>query len=132
LIARRTPMRRTAIKRMRTKPVRKMSAKRRKEAPLIKAVRAECVERDGYCRLAGLFVTCHGESAWCHLEGKRRSQTRNMKPEDRHSAAWTVMLCARHAELEERHVLRSRYDDPARGAHGLIRWTFDQRLEAAA
>jgi hypothetical protein len=56
------------------------------------------------------------------MEGKRRSQTRRMKPEDRHSTAWTVMLCARHAEMEERHIVRSEYLTD-RGANGPMLWS---------
>ena len=110
-----------AVKRMTTRRIRPVSAKRRKEQPLITAVRAACLERDERCRLAGLLPPCQGELAWCHMEGKRRHQTRRMKPEDRHSTAWTVMLCAKHADLEERHEIRSEYLTD-RGADGPMLW----------
>jgi hypothetical protein len=112
------------VKRLRTRP-RAMSAKRRKEQPLIAKVRAACVERDGYCRMAGLMGPCQGDSCWCHMQGKRRSQTRRMTPKERHSTAWTVMLCARHAEMEERHTVRTQYLTD-RGADGPMLWAVAQ------
>lgn len=100
------------------------SAKARAEAKVIKAVRAACVERDQGCRLAGHFGVCQGQISWCHMEGKRRHQTRNMAPEERHGTAWTVMLCGRHAEMEERHQIRSEYLTD-KGADGLMRFVYD-------
>jgi hypothetical protein len=107
-------------------PTKRVRARaKRTERAVVEKVRAACVERDGHCRLAGRLGPCEGESYWCHMEGKRRSQTRRMKPEARHDTAWTVMLCARHAEMEERHRVRSQYLS-ARGANGPMLWTTDR------
>lgn len=94
---------------------------KRREAAVVKAVRAACVERDQSCRLAGFYVRCQGALQWCHMEGKRRHQTRGLPPEERHSLVWTVMLCARHADLEERHVVRMCYLTDE-GANGAMEW----------
>ncbi len=89
-------------------PTARSRAKRRRaEAPVAKRVRAECVERDGYCLLQrvvprdviapNLFpIDCNGPSEWCHMHDRRRSKTRNMAPEIRHDSAYTFMGCQRH------------------------------------
>jgi hypothetical protein len=84
----------------------KVRNRRRKlaEAPVIAQVRAECVERDKYCVVAtrcGIEGECKGESVWGHLRGWRRSKTRKMAPEKRHSSLWTAMFCQFHDRLEE-------------------------------
>lgn len=123
LALRKPPKRRKVVKRMTARSrVRTVSAKQRADLRYAAKVRAACVERDPQCRLAGLLTPCSGDLAWCHMEGKRRHQTRRMKPEERHSTAWTVMLCAAHAELEERHQIRSEYLS-ARGADGPMLWS---------
>ena len=84
--------------------------KTRAEARIIKAVRAQCVERDGYCIVlahllgftAGLLLVdtdlggCFGPSAWAHMHDKRRSKTRGQAPEVRHTTASSFMACQRH------------------------------------
>jgi hypothetical protein len=53
----------------------------RAEAAVKRRVRAQCVERDGFCRLMGCGP-CHGVSEWAHLHRKRRSQTRGTSAGD--------------------------------------------------
>lgn len=95
----------------------KYRAKRaRKEAPVKKSVRAECVERDGHCialrGMAGDYLDdwaepCNGPSEWCHMHSRRRSQTRNQAPEIRHDTAHSFMGCARHhAQYDGRQTPR--------------------------
>lgn len=79
----------------------------RTEAKVKKSVRAQCVDRDGECRLrdgdhdnvAGVALgqfDCRGPSQWCHMRAKRRSQTRGQAPEVRHTTADSFMGCQRH------------------------------------
>jgi hypothetical protein len=103
------------------KPVRKVSSRQRAEQPVIKRVRAACVERDGYCRLSGFplaYGPCEGPSEWAHLFDKKRSATRRMSPEARHDTRWTAMLCQRHHRLEDLHVISIRAEDALKGADG--------------
>lgn len=90
--------------------VRAVSAKLRKEAAVLAKVRAVCVARDVYCRCGPSFWVewgrCEGESQLAHVLGKKRSQTRGMAPEARHSPAWCLLLCAKHHEREERGVMQ--------------------------
>ncbi len=80
-------------------PTAKARAKRRRaERPVVKSVRAQCVERDGYCRLAALSP-CNGPSEWAHLGAKKRARTRGMLPEERHTKAGSFMACRRHHQL---------------------------------
>lgn len=91
------------------KPEKRSTAKRRKlraESKVKQQVRAQCVERDGDCRLArwpsddrlfsGLTNTCRGKSEWAHLGEKKRARTRGMAPDVRHATAGSLMLCTRH------------------------------------
>lgn len=86
--------------------------KDRQEAQIKRLVRAACVLRDGYCVLdrggatdfvrgdvfgAGLgLYDCAGDSQWCHMHARRRSQTRKQAPEIRHDTAYSFMACQRH------------------------------------
>lgn len=92
----------------------RIAKRKRAEGPVIKAVRAQCVERDGYCRIGSLtadalgdyfaeelFVPaladgCSGPSEWSHIKDTSRAKTRNMKPEVRHRTAKSLMLCKYH------------------------------------
>jgi len=95
----------------------------RSEAVVKKAVRAACVERDGYClvmtrlHLAG----CKGRSEWAHLAGHRRSQTRGLPPSLRHDTRFTAMLCHRHHKLEEDDKFRVVYHS-VNYADGVVSW----------
>ncbi len=77
-------------------------------------VRAACVERDGYCRVASLAkqdtrmwqadeFPCSGWSEWAHLGEHRRAKTRGQIPEARHTVAGSLQLCtAHHFAYDER------------------------------
>lgn len=84
------------------------SARDRREALIIKTVRAACVARDGYCRVTRDMLTCEalgacaGASALCHLPPRTRGQTRKMDPEYRHGTPWCVMCCTRHHDMINR------------------------------
>lgn len=66
---------------------------------MIKSVREQCVDRDGYCRLAlstGSALSnlkCYGLSEWAHFDDKKRFKTRGMAPEIRHASSGSLMLC---------------------------------------
>ncbi len=93
-------------------PMARARAKRKRaDDAVAKAVRAACVERDGYCRFGlpnsdrgdvvvfggGLYWTvCSGPSQWAHMHSRRRSQTRNQAPNVRHDTAHSFMACQRH------------------------------------
>lgn len=85
------------------------TTKRRKdrgEALIKKLARAACVARDGYCVVRSMYpgsqylrteaLWCEGDSQWCHMHSRRRSQTRNQAPEVRHDTAHSFMACAKH------------------------------------
>lgn len=76
--------------------------KDRAEAAVKKIVRDAVTERDGYCRLAG--PTCEGPSEWAHLADHRRSKTRGLPPEIRHTTAGTVKLCRKHHQQLDAHA----------------------------
>lgn len=108
---------------------RRIAKRRRAEGPVIKAVRAACVERDGYCRYwkdvfeaCCVAVECTGPSEWAHLES--RARTRNMKPELRHNTATSLMLCKfHHDKLDGRRYPRIRVELlTGHGADGPLNW----------
>lgn len=113
------------------KPSAKSRKRKRAEADVVAEVRPKVEERDGYCRilsfsldpltLTGVIKKCEGPSQWAHLPGHRRSQTRGLPPEERHTTQGTVMLCMRHHEMEETHQLSLRplTPDGADGPMGL-------------
>lgn len=82
---------------------RQTAKKRRADDAVAKAVRAECVERDGVCRywndvFASAFVAidCEGPSEWAHMHARRRSKTRNQAPGIRHDTKYSMQLCRKH------------------------------------
>ncbi len=90
---------------------------KRQEAAHAKQVRAQCVERDGYCLiatqrrqgaiggLAWLFLErCDGPSEWAHVGQHRRCHTRGQSPEQRHTTSGSAMLCQKHHDAYDRHV----------------------------
>lgn len=108
---------------------RRIAKRKRAEGPVIKAVRAACVERDGYCRYwkdvfeaCCVAVECTGPSVWAHLES--RAQTRNMAPARRHNTAITAMLCKfHHDRLDGRAYPRiSVTAQTDLGADGPLNW----------
>ena len=83
--------------------------KTRAAAKVVTSVRAQCVERDGYCRMSrwysidgednyarGVDTFCSGPSEWAHVGEHTRAKTRGMAPERRHTTAGSLMLCRRH------------------------------------
>lgn len=92
-------------------PRKRTKARRdRLEAKVKRAVRAACVERDGYCLMARLGMAgCAGPSEWAHFSGHRRSQTRGLEPGARHDTRWSGILCRLHHRLEERGELVIEY-----------------------
>jgi hypothetical protein len=91
-------------------PVAKARARKaRKDAAVAKKVRAKVADRDGYCRVgrdSGLqFVFCQGPSEWAHFGDKKRFKTVGMPPEERHTTAGSLCLCASHHVLYDRCLL---------------------------
>lgn len=89
-------------------PRRILKARRKRQAAkVVKSVRAQCVERDGYCRFETFPYGCNGPSEWAHLGEKKRYKTRGMSAEVRHTTAGSLMLCRRHHHAYDRaHTLR--------------------------
>jgi hypothetical protein len=82
----------------------------RAERAVKQLVRRLCVERDGGCRAFWVQpLRCGGAIEWAHVRGRRRSQTRGMNPEDRHSTKHSLMLCRKHHAMEEAGTLRVVY-----------------------
>ena len=91
---------------------RKRSKRRRQrtEAKVKTSVRQQCVDRDGYCAIdkradavTQLLMPCDGPSEWAHIGRHRRSVTRGMAPERRHTTAGSAMLCRRHHRAYDAH-----------------------------
>jgi len=86
---------------------------KRAEQKVEQFVRAQCVLRDGDCRVGSIlnrlfvltFCRCGGESEWAHLEDKRRFKTRGQDPEVRHTTAGSLMLCTEHHQDYDQHRL---------------------------
>jgi hypothetical protein len=99
---------------------------RRHESAIIQQVRARCVARDGDCRLghAGRWLDiglCGGESEWAHAAGFRRFETRGKDAAERHLTAGSLMLCSKHHQAFDSHVLDIEPLDTALGADGVLR-----------
>jgi hypothetical protein len=110
------------------------AARRRREGPVAKKVRAACVERDGHCRYwLERFVNpfmediadCDGPSQWAHFGEKVRAKTRNMKPEQRHTTWGSLMLCRlHHDQLDGRQHPRLKIEALTKfGADGPLAFT---------
>jgi len=99
---------------------------KRQEAKVAKSVRAQCVERDGYCLIASrvpfsvrvLLGPCEGLSEWAHVEGHRRCFTRGQAPEVRHTTAGSGMLCHGHHVAYDAHEWDFDVFDTERGIDG--------------
>lgn len=115
---------------------RRITKRKRAESLVIKSVRAKCVERDVFCRYdldefaktARFGTDCKGPSEWAHLENYRRSKTRNMAPELRHTTAGTAMLCKFHHDCYDgrgKKKLRI-VNFGALGADGPLTWTLSR------
>lgn len=100
-------------------PTARYRAKRRRaEQPVVTSVRAQCVERDGYCLFA-VFAGCAGRSEWMHLEDQKRARTRGMAPTKRHTTAGSAMGCERHHDAYDAGQIALAMTE--RGADGPIR-----------
>lgn len=78
--------------------------RRRAEAQVIKAVRAQVLERDHLqCRLWRWPYDCQGDLELAHHHDRSRSKTRRMPATWRHTSSHLLMLCAWHHEQYDRH-----------------------------
>lgn len=110
--------------------------RQRQAATVVQSVRAQCVERDGDCRICDwennpedwheddldypdeLSVN---PSEWAHLNEGTRAKTRGMSAERRHTTAMSLMLCQfHHDRLDGRHHPRITITatEPRLGADG--------------
>lgn len=117
------------------KPEPRKKSKRRKlyrEGKVKKSVRAQCVERDGYCRVAHLRPNdlrrwnpedfpCWGFSEWAHIGSKKRFKTRGQDAAKRHTTWGSVMLCHGHHEAYDRARMLIKILTPF-GADGPLRF----------
>lgn len=120
------------------KPEKRSTTKRRKdrqETEVAGRVRETVEDRDKYCRLYVLDASwreqifnvvgaCDGPSEWAHLRGHKRSETRGMAPELRHTTGGSVMFCRGHHVAEERNVMTVEAKTE-RGADGPLSFTVD-------
>lgn len=130
------------------KPISRKRLKGRKdraEAKVKKSVRAQCVDRDGYCRvgdwernpddwhadvLAG--DACEGPSQWCHMKTHRRSATRGQAPMRRHTTAASFIGCQKHhAQYDGRAKPRLFIEERIwpLGADGPLHMFYERRAE---
>ncbi|MEY4385813.1 MAG: hypothetical protein RLY20_1096 [Verrucomicrobiota bacterium] len=99
----------------------------RAEAAVKKAVRAQCVLRDGYCLITSrlprslwsLLGPCAGDSQWAHIGRHRRCFTRGLAPEERHTTAGSGMLCDKHHDAYDAHEFDFELDEGI-GMDGMI------------
>lgn len=82
------------------------AARKRHETAVKKSVRAQVVERDGYCVVAGSrrLWPCEGVSEWAHIEHSRRCFTRGMPAEQRHTTQGSAMMCHKHHTAYDAHA----------------------------
>lgn len=82
---------------------------RRLESKVKRSIREQCVYRDGYCLLGPVgmafagYGVCEGPSEWAHIGQHRRSKTRGMAPERRHTTKGSAMLCQTHHRAYDAH-----------------------------
>lgn len=112
--------------RTRPGPVARSRAKRRRaEGPVARKVRAECVERDGHCIFAP-FGDCSDWSEWMHLGEKRRSKTRGMRPEQRHTIEGSAMGCSKHHRKYDHGEIELALGE--KGANGVMRAVYQGKV----
>ena len=122
----------------------RMRAKRQ-AAKVVKVVRAQCVERDGYCRIGEWennpddlhdgaltgegepLIACDGRSEWAHLGEQKRFKTRGQPATKRHTTAGSLMLCQRHHRDYDAGRMEIRGDD----ANGVLDFWYRQRRRSA-
>ena len=127
-------------------PRRRTKRRRERQERAVKQdVRAQCVERDGSCRLAGAVFCverqarlyertytpverhrCSGPSEWAHLGENRRAKTVGQDPAVRHTVHGSLMLCrGAHAAYDGRARPRIEIEEQSRsGADGALRFTW--------
>lgn len=109
-------------------PIKKVKARRKhRERKVVGDVRPQVMDRDGYCRLAGLppeFGPCSGPQEWAHSSEMRRSKTRKQDPEQRHTTAGSYAACRYHHNRMDGRALPRIWDRSTteRGANGPVRW----------
>lgn len=82
--------------------VAKYRAKRKRADDAVRLeVRAFCVDRDGYCKLAQVGG-CGGRSEHAHLGDKRRARTRGQAPDLRHTTEGSAIFCTTHHRAYDR------------------------------
>lgn len=123
-------------------PRRRIKVERnRHEGSIIKAARAEAVERDGDCRLyvsdAALraeliekFGAHSGPPEFSHYNRThRRSKTVGQPPEERHQSKHALILCAGHADeydenrMDIEETTADGCDGPLTFTRGPVSWT---------
>lgn len=91
------------------------ATKATRDARYASSVRKIVADRDGACRIGDWEnnpedihcdsvtgeggwpgLPCGGLSEWAHLGDKKRFKTRGLPPEERHTPAGSLMLCAQH------------------------------------
>lgn len=107
----------------------------RAEAKVAAWCRAQCVDRDGECRVASdawaaveretricvVFSGCDGPSEWAHMHERRRSKTRGLDPTERHDPQYTLMLCKfHHTEYDAKRLVITALT--RKGANGPLRF----------
>jgi hypothetical protein len=94
-------------------------------------VRAEVAVRDGHCRLmwTDAFGPCQGPSTWNHFNDSRRSHTRGLPPEQRHTTAGTMMNCRKHhAHIDENEIA---VEEGPEGANGDLTFRGGEKFDHA-
>jgi hypothetical protein len=108
------------------KPATRATVKRRRqrvERRVKQSIRAQCVERDGYCRLG---CDCTGPSEWAHYGGFKRARTLGQAPERRHTTEGSLMLCRRHhTQYDRGELIIEAHSD--RGCDGYLTFLWRDR-----
>ena len=111
-----------ALQKGQTRKQLKAKAKRA-EARQIRAVRAHCEIRDGFCRFDMCVpFECEGVTELAHMHARRRSKTRGMAPEYRHAITHCLCLCSEHHRAYDAKELRITALTP-KGAEGELKFS---------
>lgn len=116
---------------------------KRQAAKVVQHVRAQCVERDGDCRIGEWehnphdlhddaltgdgqrAIVCDGRSEWAHLGAQKRFKTRGQPATTRHTTAGSLMLCQRH----HRDYDAGRLEIVGADANGVLDFRYRERAE---
>lgn len=115
------------------RPSKASARRRRAESAVVKVVRPQVADRDGYCRLFrfdeawrarlwAMFGRCSGPSEWAHFGAHRRSRTMGMAAAERHTPEGSLMLCTRHHRDYDQNRLRV-HALTSQGCEGPLRFT---------